>query len=444
MGMLQIDGSRRRQSRSVLAQPVHLASFSLGAKHELIPPSSPLANQSLQRYREPTVPADLNAGYRDAVWRTRVAEGLDNLTDSLLDQASNRDIAHCIERASVITWRGMMTKLCLSPYDRKQSWRLLVMQVNDCLYIQDGDTALDAQDDLMSYYGYAFEHHCTADLDASEPSNDTPSVNTNVQWCSITKTSLDDHRILIGGEVDCVQTETEKANYTPHCSDFIELKTSVKPIDQRSQTNFERFKLLKFFFQSFLLGVPTILVGFRNRAGTLLETTRLSTLELPEVARRTWNPAHGLNAASDILTFARKNILALPEQQKSDQLMRSAEPISLATLWPVYALSYDAPGGILSISPLSTADVAAHQVALPHRNVEYAGSVARVRGPLGPSNGDPAADLAIIATAASLRSKRKASPQAYLTNLAHRRTPCVMRGGRCLCRTDGLFQPATF
>ena len=70
----------------------------------------------------------------------------------------------------------------------------------------------------MSYYGYAFESYCTSETPqraTERPPNVAPDapfpwsgdVDTNVQWCSVVKTKLGDTRMVIGGEVDCVEGE---------------------------------------------------------------------------------------------------------------------------------------------------------------------------------------------------------------------------------------------
>ncbi|KAJ7689417.1 hypothetical protein B0H17DRAFT_1066526, partial [Mycena rosella] len=70
-----------------------------------------------------------------------------------------------------------------------------------------------------------------------------------------------DTRMVIGGEVDCAGKK-----YTGATDTFAELKT---PLVIRGPTT---KKLLKFYIQSFLLGVPEILVGFRTPAGQVSTT----------------------------------------------------------------------------------------------------------------------------------------------------------------------------
>ena len=83
-------------------------------------------------------------------------------------------------------------------------------------YLQDRKLRLDTRENmnprnrLQSYYGYAFESYCTsATPDPRQDPDKMPNgwsgnINTNVQWCSVVKTKLGDHRLIIGGEVDCV------------------------------------------------------------------------------------------------------------------------------------------------------------------------------------------------------------------------------------------------
>ncbi len=68
--------------------------------------------------------------------------------------------------------------------------------------------------------------------------------------------------------------------------------------------NFER-KLLKYWIQSFLLGVPKIIVGFRTRDGILARVQEYETHTIPtEVKRRgraTWDGDTCVNFASAFL-----------------------------------------------------------------------------------------------------------------------------------------------
>lgn len=73
---------------------------------------------------------------------------------------------------------------------------------------------------------------------------------------------------------------------------WVELKTSAEINNDRDMLKYER-KLLKFWAQSFLLGVPKIIVGFRNRNGILQRLEELETHSIPGKVKRlgkgTWD-----------------------------------------------------------------------------------------------------------------------------------------------------------
>lgn len=129
------------------------------------------------------------------------------------------------------------------------------MLLNDTLYIEEhlSHAQLKAKNDmpprqrLMTYYGYAFESWCTsASPNATSQGVWGGDVNTNEQWCQVVKTKLGSTRLVMGGEVDCVRAGDNT---------LVELKTSMAIRGPQDEARFEK-KLLKFYLQSFLLGVP--------------------------------------------------------------------------------------------------------------------------------------------------------------------------------------------
>mgnify|MGYP001072088581 CR=1 FL=1 len=75
---------------------------------------------------------------------------------------------------------------------------------------------------------------------------------------------------------------------------YIELKTSAVLDSDRADTSFRRHRLLKYWAQSFLIGVPSVVVGFRDAEGRLRELETFRTSQLPKMAREvhgaTWDP----------------------------------------------------------------------------------------------------------------------------------------------------------
>ncbi|OSS45427.1 hypothetical protein B5807_10141 [Epicoccum nigrum] len=152
---------------------------------------------------------------------------------------------------------------------------------------------------MMTYWGYKFE---TLSLIPTPPPCTPPEqirahqasqTSNHAQHCSIVHTSFGPHTLLLGGEVDgLLGPKPSPAEQQRHDKPipWVELKTAEQlPPPHRQQhrdvLRFER-KLLKFWAQSFLLGVPTIIVGFRTKSGVLTGTQTFATTELPGMVRR--------------------------------------------------------------------------------------------------------------------------------------------------------------
>lgn len=91
---------------------------------------------------------------------------------------------------------------------------------------------------------------------------------------------------------------------------WVELKTSAEIKNDRDMVKYER-KLLKFWAQSFLLGVPKIIVGFRDQQGIVHRLEELDTASLPgkvkKMGKGTWDGNICINFAATFL-----DCMALP------------------------------------------------------------------------------------------------------------------------------------
>ncbi|KAH9995835.1 RAI1 like PD-XK nuclease-domain-containing protein, partial [Russula vinacea] len=285
-------------------RPLPLISFSYTNDRKL-----EFSDAAMRYYVRPPPDADLGHGYERWIRRPEERGRLDGLLRAI-SEIRRRGTGDPV--INIVSWRGVMTKILTAPYEDRDGWELNVMAINGTLYFEEfvSDARLQEKENLtphhrkQTYYGYSFESWCTASQpDAS--SGWGGDVDTNVQWCSVAKTKLGDTRIVIGGEVDCVRDRYNGRNDT-----MVELKTSMTIRGDRDRARFEK-KLLKFYFQSFLLGVPEILVGFRTPNGILKTTESFKTLEIPRMVRgkeNAWDPQICLSWGESFLTWIKSNV----------------------------------------------------------------------------------------------------------------------------------------
>ncbi|KAM0995907.1 hypothetical protein ACFX2I_005940 [Malus domestica] len=67
------------------------------------------------------------------------------------------------------------------------------------------------------------------------------NVDANVEYCSVIKTKLRAHRILMGAEMDCCDSTDDGRRF------YVELKTSHELDNHKIEYEFEKEKLLKFW-----------------------------------------------------------------------------------------------------------------------------------------------------------------------------------------------------
>lgn len=211
----------------------------------------------------------------------------------------------------------------VTPFSKFDGWEMNATLFQDTIYLEENHSKkLSSRDDqntqrpgpggasqdLMSYWGYKFE---TLSL-ISQPwyhasreeieSRDSQVVSNYAQYCSVVRTGFGKVKMIIGGEVDAVWDVKPEDSTQP--INWVELKTSSELVNKREQLKFER-KLLKFWAQSFLLGVPKIIVGFRSAEGVLQRLEELDTQSIPEKVRQqgqgVWDGQTCINFAATFL-----------------------------------------------------------------------------------------------------------------------------------------------
>ncbi|PSS10595.1 hypothetical protein M430DRAFT_21950 [Amorphotheca resinae ATCC 22711] len=303
-------------------RPREIACFSYDDKHQFL-----LDDSSIRYYYPPTLGADLSKGFD-------TFEKLDDSGDDHLDSLLKTIMAHEQKtgsrvEANIITWRGMMTKLMSAIFSDRDGFEMNATLFQGTIFIEENhEYKLKSQakqsqqvpqpgrpsQDMMSFWGYKFETLCLLpDIWANTSreyieGRENLIVNNHAQYCSVVKTGIGNTALILGGEVDAVW-DVKPSDGSP--VNWVELKTSAEIRNDRDMVTFER-KLMKFWIQSFLLGVPKIIVGFRTQDGILKRIEEIDTASIPGTVKRagkgTWDGNMCINFASTLLEFLRSTI----------------------------------------------------------------------------------------------------------------------------------------
>ena len=194
------------------------------------------------------------------------------------------------EGIDIVTWRGVLTRVLATPFDHRTEWCMHGMLAGGRLYIDEQrlEKHPSPREAQGTYWGHKFETLCMIPHDlprASVPPlavrREAP-VNTNAEFATVATTRLGRHRFILGAEVDGLDESGRE---------YIELKTS-KAIEGPADQQIFNQKLMKFWLQSYLIGIERILVGFRDRRARLKSLEYLAVREIPRLVRGKvqWDP----------------------------------------------------------------------------------------------------------------------------------------------------------
>ena len=275
---------RPTTAKTPYARPVEVGGFSRidGEQH--------FDKRALRRYVAPRLPNSLATGYSDFVPKRDDKHAAERCLLAAVERYAEQT-----SRAHFVTYRNNLNKLLATLHCPNDDWCIGVKRLADqrwLLRVRDTPRRRDeerSQSDaqrLMSYFGYRFEALCTGH-DA------TKAIDANDEYVGLFNCKLGDHRLAVAAEIDCVD-ET---------GGYVELKTNKLLASKRLVGTFERFKMFKFWVQSYLVGTPRVVVGFRDE-DELRKVQAFDTLELPGLAA-SWRPQACLGFADAVLTWLR-------------------------------------------------------------------------------------------------------------------------------------------
>lgn len=242
---------------------------------------------------------DLNRGYEIAI-RKEADEG--EKLDNLLRWITQNKVKFAVNVAAgepetqslhtdFVCYRGLLTKLACTPYENREDWLVAATKFRGTVYLYAFDTENDRKrkaketefQDRMCFWGRKFEQYIVSAEPGQVPDTNAP-VNEREEFCIVTRARLESHSLVYGAEVDA--RDPRAPHHRPgSTSAYVELKTSKDCLSERQYLSFCRFKLLKWWVQSFLVGIPRVLCGFRDDNGLVGTLEEFSVREMPHRAK---------------------------------------------------------------------------------------------------------------------------------------------------------------
>lgn len=158
----------------------------------------------------------------------------------------------------IITFRNNLNKILGTPCNIKSGWAVNAVCLNSTLFLdivkQENEWESSPEAAKFDFWGRAFEAACTGQhvADASK------------EWGMLVSARLNGLRVLMGAEVDCYDDSECPPGKKPPMSSLRELKTYREPQHVGHWKSIHRHKHPKWWLQSFLAGVPALVLGARD------------------------------------------------------------------------------------------------------------------------------------------------------------------------------------
>lgn len=273
--------------------------------------------------KDGSVDFDLNREYKNYVPKPASAqnERIDHLLefirknyDSIKDIEGKRFIS-----SEFICFRGLLRLMMCTPYEARESWIILATRYKGNIYLCAEETdekfnhrkQMSEKDKLFCSYGFKFEQYLLTDHPNERPKPEFP-VKEAEEFCLMYRVSLDTHGILFGAEMDGVDTKTEVHSLKDlQNKKLVELKVKREEQKYYQKQNFVKYKQIKWWCQSFLVGIQDVLVGLRDDKGIVYRIEEQRVSEMPGYAKQFrdhWTPAICMQFLNDFLSKV-KNVL---------------------------------------------------------------------------------------------------------------------------------------
>merc|ERR1712210_116905 len=115
-------------------------------------------------------------------------------------------------------------------------------------------------------------------------------VNENEEFCCLFRSKVGGMSLVYGAEMDAYDSaEKVHSGEKLKPEKFVEMKTSRVVENERQDRTFRRFKILKWWAQSFLVGTQEVLCGWRDDNGMVWNLESFKVKELPKLGVD-WKP----------------------------------------------------------------------------------------------------------------------------------------------------------
>ncbi|XP_063687787.1 uncharacterized protein LOC134821050 [Bolinopsis microptera] len=213
--------------------------------------------------------------------------------DKILRWAEAVNYSMC--EVDIVVGRSLIKKLCQTPYNRRQGWKVNLYRYNNTLYLESADKPYVSWpgneryadwgkvfEDVMRTGGRRTSGYACEDLDVRMP--------RLVQLGSL--------KLLTNSSIGCQLP----GDHQDVLENYVEFKTAISETDKQ-RVNFKKFKSRNIWAHCAPIGIDTVYIGYRTEEGDLKEIQKFTMKDLEEIGTNEWKPECMLSFLEELLCW---------------------------------------------------------------------------------------------------------------------------------------------
>lgn len=301
-----------RRRFPVVSKPKVLGAFSIDKNREYHDDLENLKYLNVPRDSGGIVHWDLNSGYE--IYQPKKEKGIHNIDHILEFIVKNgkkiKDSSGSSKKIlpDFVSFRGLLRLIMCTPYEarpRDEPWIVLATKYRGTIYLCQKETPeaeaarrnMSEDQEKFCYYGFKFEQYILT-KEPNKPNDLSEPVISNEEFAVAFSSKFAGHNLLYVAEMDGIISDTaieKSSDLSSIPIEFVEVKTKKREEHPQQLRNFKRFKLRKWWCQSFLAGIDSVFVGVRNNKGIVEKIERMRVGDMAEIGASDWSGSICMN-----------------------------------------------------------------------------------------------------------------------------------------------------
>ena len=201
-------------------------------------------------------------------------------------------VNYSMSEVDIVVGRSLIKKLCQTPYNRKQGWKVKLYKYSNTLLLESDDEPYI--DDRYGKWGKVFEDVMRTG------GRRTPGYSGQDVDIRMTRlVRLGPLKLLTNSSIG----SQLPGDHQDVLENYVEIKTVPISETDKQRVKFNKYKTKNIWAHCAPLGIDTVYIGRRTEEGDLKEIQKFTMKDLEKVGRKEWHPNCMLTFLEELLCW---------------------------------------------------------------------------------------------------------------------------------------------